>query len=90
MKPFLSNEEGVKSTMILKIAKLLLPSALICSAIFAVSMITNAGGKIETTTTLSQKDSAVGQRLIPISGDPVGGGGTPRIGQSDGWLRKNL
>ena len=90
MKLSLSNEEGVKLAMVSKIVTLLLLSTVICSAILAVFIATNASQKSETTTTIRQEDSAVGQHLIPTSGDPVGGGGTPKIGQSDGWLRKNL
>jgi len=64
--------------MILKTAKILLLSALFCSAILAVSITTIANQRIEPTTTISQEDLTVDQHLKLTQGDPVGGGGTPR------------
>lgn len=70
--------------MILKTAKLLLLSTLLCSAILAVSMATTVSQRTGTTTTVSQEDLTVDQRLILIMGDPVDGGGTPRVGNGTG------
>jgi len=61
-----------------KTAKLLLLSILLCSAIIAVSIATIANQRTGPTTTVSQEDSTFDQHPRLTSGDPVGGGGTPR------------